>query len=924
MPNSTSHTSIRLPQAMRSCVAKTLVVVLLPLLILNLLSNQVFAETTDTHSQWECRAGADGSWDCGEKIMPGKAFPRPKHSQYLDDELPPAEIAPAIMLAKSLDWVDEEALAASDVAASAVAESLTTAGVDKIKPGCCGAYVEPPREYPGADLDPNKADLRITSTSTEVFPDNIAHLNGDVHLTQGYRQVHSDKAIVNQNLRTVDLEGNVQFREPGVLLTGETAHANMDTNAIQVNNSTYLFHESGVRGTADQLDRPSGDVFYVNNATYTTCEPNSNTWQLVASKLKIDPGTGIANAKHVRLKVKDIPILYLPWVRFPIDDRRASGLLFPQLSLSEDNGFEYAQPIYLNLAPNYDATITPRYIQERGSMAEVELRHLSKSTYTVLSGAFLSHDDGGDDNDKVPDPITGKRAYEGEDRWLANIDHTGNFGRHLNTRIDYTRVSDDDYFRDLDNATLEVSSQTHLMQLGYATYNTDNWFFRVMGRQYQTIADNIENNNQYKLLPRIDANADYRFGDFEVELTNQFSSFGHNNDSDPTPVNSTSFITDNKGTYITGNRIRLDYSTTWDNQWAWGYFRPSAKVKHISYKLDNSLLGKNTENPSVTVPVAVIDTGIYLERDTTWLSGYTQTFEPRLYMVYSKYEDQSDLPDFDTTLLTFSYSQLFRDDRFVGGDRIGDTKQASVGFTTRLIDQKTGVERLRASLGQIFYLDDRYVALNTALTKSVLDSLNSPKDLTDPEQRELADGLLRDKSAYAAELSLRLWEKVRFTADLLYDDDNSQIDRGSASVRYHGSNNQIFNLGYRFTSRNPLTRTVDGNTVEVDADIEQADFSTIFPIARNWSLVGRYNYDITNNRNLESLVGLQYDSCCWRFSLLARKWIDRDDGIVLPEDDLTEDKGIFLQIQFKGLAGYGSKANSIMKDSIYGYEPPAN
>ena len=875
----------------------------------------VLAETSDTHSQWECSAGTDGGWVCNEQTLQGKAYPRPKRAEPIlevieaEEELL-AESDPQAKMAKNLDWVEEGALAPEEMA--------------KMAPGCCGAYIEPSRDYPDADLEPEEASVRVASSSTEVVQENIAHLKGNVHLTQGYRQVHSDNATINQSERTVDLEGNVQLREPGLLLTGDTAHVNMDTKDIQINNSDYLFHESGVRGTADRITRPSADIFYIDNATYTTCEPGSNAWQLVSSEVDINPGTGIAHAKHVRLEVKDIPIMYLPWIRFPIDDRRASGLLFPSFDISEDNGVDFSQPIYLNLAPNYDATITPRYVQERGAMAELELRHMSKLTSTVLGGAFLFDDDGGDDSDEDPNPITGKRDNEGEDRWLANIDHTGGIGQRWSTRIDYTRVSDDDYFRDLGNTTLEVSSQTHLSQLGDLSYNTDNWLFRVMGREYQTIVEDID--DQYKLLPRVEANGDYRLGDFEFEINNQFSSFDHSNDgdltpdSDPTKDDTFTFITDEKGTYITGDRLRLNYSATWDKQWAWGYFRPTAKIKHITYDLDNPLLGQNDDSPSVTVPVGIIDTGLYFERDTTLLSGYTQTFEPRLYMVYSKYEDQSDLPDFDTSLLTFSYSQLFRDDRFVGGDRIGDSEQISVGFTTRLIDQSTGVERLRASLGQIFYLDDRYVSLNTALTKSVLNSLGNPNELTNLEQREIADGLLRDESAYAAEFSLRLWDNVRLQADALYDEDNSELDRASASLRYHGDNNQIFNLGYRFINKIP--REVNSQLYE--ADIEQADFSTIFPISKNWNLIGRHNYDVTNSRNLETFLGVQYESCCWRLSLLGRQWIDRDDNIVLPEDDLTEDKGIFLQIQFKGLAGYGTKVNSILKDGIYGYEPPAN
>ena len=419
----------------------------------------------------------------------------------------------------------------------------------------------------------------------------------------------------------------------------------------------------------------------------------------------------------------------------------------------------------------------------------------------------------------------------------------------------------------------------------------------------------------------IDANGDYRIGDFVFGLENQLTIFDHNDDDKLVPLNAlNTFLVDDKLTFITGDRLRLDYSTSWDKQWGWGYFRPTVKVKHLTYDLDNPILGQNDDSPSVTVPVGIIDAGIYLERDTTRLNGFVQTFEPRLYMVHSKYEDQSDLPDFDTSLLTFSYSQLFRDDRFVGGDRIGDTEQVSVGLTSRLIKQDTGAEWLRASIGQIFYMDDRYINLDPRLTKSALKDIDN--QVLTSKEREIADGLLRDESAYAAELAIRLTDNLKFQADALYDDENSELDRGNASLRYHGRDNRIFNLGYRYTRKTP--ELDDGQIQQIvdDTDTEQGDISTVFPLFGNWSFIGRYNYDLTNSRNLETFLGLSYDSCCWRLSVLGRKWIDRDD--FTSQDDLSEDKGIFLQFQFKGLAGTGSKVEAIIQDGIYGYEPPVN
>lgn len=895
MPTKPSHIRTRLYQALRSQTVQTTTLILSGCLI----AAPAMAENNNGNTQWECRVGADGNWACGQQAAPGRAFPRPKHPEPAEPI--PEDDGPQVQLARNLDWVEEE--------------SLSEEQKEKMAPGCCGAYIEPPRDYPEGNMAPSDAPLRVASETTEVEQESIAHLRGKVQLTQGYRQVRSETATVDQNARTVDLDGDVQFREPGLLLTGDHAQINMDSKDIRIDNATYLLHDSNVRGTATQMNRRN-EVFYIDNATYTTCEPGSNAWRLVSSKVDINPETGIAHAKHVRLEVKDIPVFYAPWLRFPIDERRASGLLFPVIEFGEDNGFDYAQPIYLNLAPNYDATITPRYIQERGPMLETEFRHLSKLTSTVLGASFLSDDDGGDDSDEDPDPLTGDRDHEGEDRWLVNVDHLGGIGKRWETRVDYTKVSDSDYFRDLDNATLEVNSQTYLSQMASSSYRTDNWLFRLKGQKYQTINDDINRIDQYKQLPRLEGNGDYRFGDFVLNLDNQYTSFDHDDDDNFSPKIANTYMLDDKGTFVTGERVRLNYSVTWDKEWGWGYFRPTAKVRHLTYNLDDPVAGQNDDSPSVTVPTGIIDAGLYFERDTTMLSGYTQTLEPRIYMVHTKYEDQSDLPDFDTSLATFSYSQLFRDDRFIGGDRIGDTEQITVGLTSRLVEQSTGIEWLRASFGQIFYLDDRYVTLDPTLNKAFLKSLDDPDSLS-PTLRNIATDMLSDESAYAAEFALRLSEALRVQADLLYDENDGEVDRGTASLRYNDRENRIFNLSYRFNRKVPLL--VNGQLL--DTDIEQADVSTIFPISRDWSLIGRHNYDLTNSRDLETFLGFQYDSCCWRLSMLWRRWLDRNDYILIPDEDLTEDDGIFFQIQFKGLAGTGTKVDSILSDGIYGYEP---
>lgn len=825
------------------------------------------AVTNNSHMEWRCDTTATGSWSCAEYTVPGPAYAKPPH-RNLKRRAAMAKAATKkeallINTPRNLDWVDEAALS----------EEQKQSQAD----GCCGRYVEPPRDYPDAELNPDDAPLRASSTSTEA-QDNVATMKGDVEISQGYRQVRSDTAILNQDERTATLKGNVQLREPGLLMLGKEAHFNLDSGELAVDDATWVFHEAAIRGTAGTVARQEDGMIFIDNATYTTCEPGNNTWTMASSNIAIDPQTGIATAKHVRIKVKDVPIIYLPWIRYPVDGRRASGLLFPEISFSDGNGLDYAQPIYLNLAPHYDATITPRYIQERGEMLELELRHLSRVTETTLGGAWLGDDDGGDV--KV-DPITQIKPLQGEDRWVASVDHRGGIGERWGSTIDYTKVSDEDYFRDIGNATLEVRSQSHLKQFAGLDYRTSHWGLGISATEYQNIINNTD--EQYQQLPRVQANGEYRIQagaqDILVNLNNQFTVFDHNDK-----------------TRVTGDRLRSDYAVTLDKQWLWGYFRPTLKLKHLSYDLDDPLAPGGDDGPSTTVPVGIIDTGLFFERTSSLFGEHTQTLEPRIYYLHAKSEDQSDNPDFDTDELTFSYQQLFRDERFSGGDRISDAEQVTVALTTRLIDSDTGIERLHASIGQIFYLDDREVALNYSGTNQELH---------------------RNDSDLAAEFGALLNKRWRFQSDILYNDDSDQVNKGSFSLRYRGNNKARFNASYRYTREDP--RFVGGE--EFDTNIEQADLSAYLPISRRWSLMARWNQDITNSRELEVFGGIEYNSCCWRAAIIARHWLDRDDDLLIPEEELEYDDGIFLQIQLKGLAGTGGTLDSILSDGIYGYEP---
>ena len=373
-----------------------------------------------------------------------------------------------------------------------------------------------------------------------------------------------------------------------------------------------------------------------------------------------------------------------------------------------------------------------------------------------------------------------------------------------------------------------------------------------------------------------------------VNLSNQYSVFRHTNP--------------NK---VEGNRTRVDYSLAWDQRWDWGFFKPKVQLKHLAYKLNQkptiSPLIVN-QNPEVTVPVFSVDSGIFFERDLNWLNGVTQTFEPRLMYLHSAYKDQSALPDFDTREFTPSYDLLFRDTRFVGGDRIADDKRLTAGITTRIIDSKSGQERFRASIAQSAYYADRRVMLSTT-----------------PTMQELA-GISRDRSVIALELAARINNNWRFTSDLVYDDLDNHLEKTGFSARYNDRKKRIFNFSYRYTRR--AAREYDGQLV--DQNIKQTNISGFVPLTPTLNLVGRWNHDFTNNRELEIFAGFEYHNCCWRTSLFAYRSLRRDDDVFLPEDELKARNGFAFKIEFKGLGGSGKRVDTMLHNGIYGYERNEN
>jgi LPS-assembly protein len=341
---------------------------------------------------------------------------------------------------------------------------------------------------------------------------------------------------------------------------------------------------------------------------------------------------------------------------------------------------------------------------------------------------------------------------------------------------------------------------------------------------------------------------------------------------------------------ITGARTHLEPRLSLPLSWPFGFLTMTAGYRYTVYDLeqDSSASGLQLveETPERKIGLGSIDGGLFFERDLEWFdTGLTQTLEPRLYYLRQSFEDQSNLPLFDVSQLTFGYSQLFRSNRFAGLDRIGDANQLSAGITTRFLSRSTGVEHFRFSLGEIFYFEDRQVTLS---------------GVPGPEEQQ-------SSSAIAAEASARLAGNWRLNGSLVWDPHDDEVDEGGVGLQYRRDNRHIFNIGFR---------------KRVSENIEQTDVSFVWPISDHFALLGRWNYDLVSGRTIEGFGGIEYSDCCLQVRLMARHFLDSRGSGIVNFENVEADDGIFLQIVFKGLAGFGTQVESALERGIRGYRTP--
>ena len=764
-----------------------------------------------------------------------------------------------------------------------------------------GSFHCAPRPYSYAMCRPNAmlefydptlstdSDLRdvspayVRAKSVDSSNQTVYHLAGDAWLTRADQRLQADTIDYNDDTTDYDARGNVRYQEAGQLMAGSHMRGNTEASRGIADDVRYQLLDARGNGVAKQGQMLDAQHTRYSMATYSTCDVGNHVWEFRGKTITLNKDTGVGVARDATVRIGKVPFLYLPYFSFPIDHRRKSGFLYPTFSKSSRSGFEISTPYYLNLAPNYDATLDPRLYTSRGPMLAGEFRYLVPGSSGQLNVEYVPNDHG--DND-------GLANTHGTSRYLIDYTDRTQLWQGWSFVGSYNHASDSSYLYDYGNAlshTVIYTLASNAAIIGGGKW----WNASFGGTLYQnTNPFATDASLPYQQLP-------YANFSMNVPLT-RWLQFGMDDGA-------ASF---SKNGYVEGQRVDLypylagDFGTS-----AW-FVRPKLAYRYTGYQLSGGyqnygyygLLGSGTaspftqKSPSRSLPVVSLDTGLVFDRSTSLFGqSYTQTLEPRLYYLYVPYRNQNNLPLFDTSLMSFDYWQLFSPNQFSGADRQMNANNLTGAITTRLLDDD-GVERLSASFGQIHYFTPQRVQLPSGA--------NTVTPVTD-----------WSGSAYVAQLDLQLSDRWRLSSEYQWDPNSRVTDMASLELQHRLGGDGIINFSYHY--RRGL--------------MEQYSASAVYPLSERWRLLGSWTYSVPIKNvigvptgTVDAMAGVEYDSCCVTLRLVERNYVNQNYYGVAPVPSGSNinhrDNAVMFEVVFKGLGSSGGQIDSLLRRDILGYQ----
>ncbi|MCU7937929.1 MAG: LPS-assembly protein LptD [gamma proteobacterium symbiont of Bathyaustriella thionipta] len=866
-------------------------------------SQSALAETYQSNG-WQCQPMDGGKWNCA--ATDGPLAPKPgMASQPGKIPYPTASVVAVKPAFPEPDFSSPET---SPTGGQAVIKPLIKPRTPVQTENWSSCAVQPLEEYDRSAM------AAQADESTNIEADNaqspnkdLINFTGNVVITKNIQKLTSDQATYNKTSSLFNAEGNVVITEPNMVLKGDSARYQTDGRKGRVDNAVYELPARPAQGVADNIRFKPGEI-NLENPTYSTCPAIDQDWVLSASEMELHTEEGYGEAKHAVMRFKGVPVAYTPYINFPLNNERKSGFLMPDIGFSDTNGFELATPYYFNIAPDKDATVTPRVLSDRGLMLGGEYRYLSENHSGEVYAEWLndrSYDDKRDAVDVANREGTanlGTTDPNGEvkpndiskNRGAFSLQQRAKWDNGWAGKVNYNYVSDSYYLDDFGN-NLRDKSETHLIRDGQLNYNGSIFNFMARTQGYQELQDS---SHTYSRLPQLKLSANEAFSGYGIDLDTGFDSefvmFAQNWD-------------DAQEVRVEASRLHLKPNISVPFRNSYSFVTPKLSLDMVTYKLDNEDTDDNRsvnwddDSPSRLAPIFSLDSGLFFDRELTLFDlPLQQTLEPRLFYLYTPEKDQDDIPLFDTGLSSFSFNQLFRENRFTGADRLGDANQISAALTTRFIEDASGAERLTASIGQIYYFKDREVTLK-------YDNNGAPIQDKDGKDTD-------SSSSIAAEITSQFARNWYTSYSLLYNPHNDgSTDEARYRLQYKSDRDHIANLDYSYRAD----------------DYEQVEMSAYWKVAPQWRALAHWYYSIYDDETakvdpaktrdgytLDSKIGVEYDSCCYALRFLVGR---EQDNYYAEADNY-----VMLQVQFKGL---GSLSQSItgsghnLEEDIPGFVP---
>lgn len=746
---------------------------------------------------------------------------------------------------------------------------------------CSGAYRIPQIAQFSDDR------IEAESDQSHMFANGDIHMTGNVVLERNQLTIQSDRAVWQENTKTAEFLDNVRLYDGNVVV--ETNRANATQNKrIETDNAHFSVPNIHLRGEAAHIKNRDKKALLLQDSYLTFCEPGQNDWDIKASKFEINQQENYASAWHARFRIKEIPIMYFPYYRVPLIQRRTTGFLDPDIALDGGlNLIDAQQPFYLNIAPNTDATLTSHYVKDHGFIWESQWRHKTH----MLGDGELNY------------ALLERDRLTQERRWLFNYTQQGRVNTWLTHRWVYNKVSDKRYLSEL-NPIAAVDRTIHLPQRGELLIDLPRWSGNVIVERYQTIDDSLSlASRPYERQPQFYAKLKpLNVGSWLLEQELQLTRFNRT-----TELN----IEGNEQTLsglsaLIGERILSNTAISYPQSWLFGFLTPKAEYRARAYLFDHidsaykRQFDHARQHTLLHSPRISLDGGLFFDRDTHLFNlNYLQTFEPRALWVFSPDVDNQDrIPTFDTSRTSVNFDNLFSRDRFTGGDRLADLNQISLGITSRLL-REDGLEQFTFNIGRIFYLQDRKVQLNGT---------------------KLREEDTRDMSNVLANSTFRWSDSLSFYNELEWDTKFDYLTQLRYGVRFENKHNRFLNINVK------RTQTLNDQNLPTKTE-HQLNIGTFWAITDSWAFIGHQLRDLReykqNERRpesniLESLVGIEYQNCCWRAQVVIK------DSSPLERSALslfsTQRKRSYLfTLQFKGLNTLSNGVDALLKETINGY-----